>query len=123
MSSICALLFIFSIGCFLLYRFFTKAPVTPDLELEAIIMAPPPQEPQSGDANVSEHASEFAETLEKLESGEIQTSDYEQSEFADIIDEEEVEEAMKNKTTGLLLFVVAIIWMILDPESFFLFFQ
>ena len=119
MSSICALLFIFSIGSYLLYRFFTKAPVLPDIELEEIILAPLTQEPMPVDANADEHASEFAETLEKLESGEIQTSDYEHSEYADIIDEEEVEEAMKNKTTGLLLFVVALIWMILDPKSFF----
>ena len=95
-----------------------KAPVLPDLELEAIIMAAPPQEPPPDGANTDEHASEFAETLEKLESGEIQTSDYEHSEYADIIDEEEVDEAMKNKTTGLLIFVVALIWMIFDPESF-----
>ena len=112
MSSICALLLIVSVGSYLLYRFFTKAPVPPDLELETIILATPPHEPSPDDANTDEHVSAFAETLEKLESGEIQTSDYEHSEYADIIDEEEV--ASATVTQGVLGFIAICFWIFFE---------
>ena len=112
MSSICALLFLISAASYLLYRFLTKAPVPPDLELEAIILATPPQEPSPDDANTDEHAEEFAETLEKLESGEIQTSDYVNSEYADIIDEEEVARATVTQAVGG--FIAICIWIFFE---------
>lgn len=112
MSSICALLLIVSVGSYLLYRFLTKAPVPPDLELEGIISATPPQEPSPDDANTDEHAEEFAETLEKLESGEIQTSDYVNSEYADIIDEEEV--ARATVIQGVLGVIGLCVWIFFE---------
>ena len=112
MSSICALLLIFSIGTYPLYRFFTKTPVPPDFELEAIIATPSPQEPLLDDDNADEHAVEFADTLSALKTGDVETSDYEQSEFADIIDEEEVEKAESNQ--AVLGFLVFILWIIFE---------
>ena len=41
-----------------------------------------------------EHASEFADTLAGLKSGDVESSDSEKPEFADIIDEEEIEQMM-----------------------------
>ena len=67
-----------------------------------------------------EHASEFAETLAALKSEDHDPSNSEQTEFADIIDEEAVEEAeakerfFQNLCVGLLF-----LWLILDPESLF----
>jgi len=112
MSSVCAFSLIFFIGSYLLYRFFTKTPVPPDFELEAIIAAPLPQEPLLDDDNADEHAVEFADTLSALKTGDVETSDYEQSEFADIIDEEEVEKAESNQ--AVLGFIVFILWIIFE---------
>ena len=65
-----------------------------------------------------EHASGFAETLAGLKSGDVEPSDSETSEFADIIDEEEVEVTEAKERFFQNLFVCLLfLWLIIDPES------
>ena len=67
-----------------------------------------------------EHASEFAETLAGLKSGDAEPSYSQASEFADIIDEEEVEQAKSaSAILRFSIFVVALLWVVADPDSFF----
>ena len=67
-----------------------------------------------------EHASEFAETLAALKSEDHDTSISEQTEFADIIDEEEVFEAeAKERFFQRLFWGLVVLWLILDAESLF----
>ena len=69
-----------------------------------------------------EHASEFAETLAGLESGDVFSSDLEQTQFADIIDEEEIEQMERDKYIEHFLIAGILLWFIIDPESFVGFF-
>ena len=72
-----------------------------------------------------EHASEFAETLAGLKSGDVESSDSEKPEFADIIDEEEIEQMKRDKFIEHFMIAGIILWFIIDTESFvgyFLFF-
>ena len=67
-----------------------------------------------------EHASEFADTLAGLKSGKVETSDSDKTEFADIVDEEEVEEEeAKERYRTRLILGLLFFWLILDAESLF----
>ena len=67
-----------------------------------------------------EHASEFADTLAGLKSGKVGTSDSDKTEFADIVDEEEVEEEeAKERYRTRLILGLLFFWLILDAESLF----
>ena len=66
-----------------------------------------------------EHASEFAETLAALKSEDHDPSNSEQTELADIIDEEEVEEEEARRFVHKLFLGFLFLWLILDPESLF----
>ena len=66
-----------------------------------------------------EHASEFAETLAALKSEDHDPSNSEQTEFADIIDEEEVEEEEARRFVQQLFMGFLFLWLILDAESLF----
>ena len=52
-----------------------------------------------------EHASEFAETLAALKSEDHDPSNSEQTEFADIIDEEEVKSAKLARGIGTIILI------------------
>ena len=69
-----------------------------------------------------EHASEFAETLAGLKSGDVESSDSEKPEFADIIDEEEIEQMERDIYIEHFLIAGILLWFIIDPESFLGFF-
>ena len=65
------------------------------------------------------HTLKFSDKLEELQdSQEIPKSGSTLGEFADIIDEKEIEQAKQNNRLGGIIFIVVVfIWMALDPES------
>ena len=65
-----------------------------------------------------EHVSEFAETLAGLKSGDVEKSDSGKTEFADIIDEEEIKQEKQDKYIQHFLIAGTILWFIIDTESF-----
>jgi hypothetical protein len=66
-----------------------------------------------------EHASEFAETLAGLNSGDVETSDSEKGGFADIIDEEEIKQIKKDRYTAKFIIIGSLIWILIDADSYF----